>query len=116
MGMRGRLASAGFRCSQNRGSQAYYDISVPDSYPCCYDQAGKDYHCSNQDVLRSKPQLVKYFEACLALARTGGAYRTEAERDADEDEGARFASAPTLRVNNCSMHAATIACPIRMRM
>jgi len=92
MGMRGRLASAGFRCSQNRGSQAYYDISVPDSYPCCYDQAGKDYHCSNQDVLRSKPQLVKYFEACLALARTGGAYRTEAERDADEDEVARRAA------------------------
>ena len=40
-------------------------------------------------MLRSRPQLVKYFEACLALARTGGAYRTEAQREADKGEPAR---------------------------
>ena len=61
-------------------------------FPCCYDLAGKDYNAANQDIMRSKPQLVKYYEACLALARTGGAYRTEAERDADEEE--RRSAAP----------------------
>ena len=50
--MRGRLASAGFRCSQNRGSQAYYDISVPLTFPCCYDVVGNEYSAPNQDILR----------------------------------------------------------------
>ena len=36
-----------------------------------------------QDVIRSKPQLVKYFQGCLALAQAGGAYRTEADREAE---------------------------------
>ena len=90
--MRGRLASAGFRCGKPVVGKTYYEISVPPNFPCCYDLVGKDYNAANQDIMRSRPQLVKYFEACLALARTGGAYRTEAERDADEDEGARRAA------------------------
>ena len=41
---------------------------------------------------RTKPQLVKYFEGCLDLARAGGAYRTEADREVDEGEDARRAT------------------------
>ena len=90
-GMRGRLASAGFRCSPIRGDKTYYDISVPLTFPCCYDVVGNEYSAPNQDILRSKPQLVKYFKGCLALAQAGGAYRTEADREADEGEDARRA-------------------------
>ena len=91
-GMRGRLASAGFRCSPIRGDKTYYDISVPLTFPCCYDVVGNEYSAPNQDILRSKPQLVKYFKGCLALAQAGGAYRTEADREKDEGEDARRAA------------------------
>ena len=91
-GMRGRLASAGFRCSPIRGDKTYYDISVPLTFPCCYDVVGNEYSAPNQDILRSKPQLVKYFKGCLALAQAGASYRTESERDADEGEDARRAA------------------------
>ena len=91
MGVRGRLQSAGFRCGKVIVGKSYYDISVPAQYPCCYDLAGKYYNAANQDVLRSKPQLVKYLEGCLDLARTGGAYRTESDREADQ-------ARPTARV------------------
>ena len=89
-GLRGRLVNAPASTAARSGaSQAYYDISVPDTCPCFYDLVGKDYNAANQDIMRSKPQLVKYFEGCLDLARTGGAYRTEAEREADGGEAAR---------------------------
>ena len=91
-GMRGRLASAGFRCSPIRGDKTYYDISVPLTFPCCYDVVGNEYSAPNQDILRSKPQLVKYFKGCLALAQAGGAYRTEADREKDEGEDERRAA------------------------
>ena len=81
MGFRSRLVSAGFRCGNPVAGKSYYDISVPLTFPCYYDVAGKDY-TSMQDVIRSKPQLTKYFEGCLDLARTGGAYRTESDREA----------------------------------
>jgi len=82
MGMRGRLVGAGFRCGNPVAGKSYYDISVPLTFPCYYDVAGKNY-TSMQDVIRSKPQLTKYFEGCLDLARTGGAYRTEADREGE---------------------------------
>ena len=82
MGMRGRLVSAGFRCGNPVAGKSYYDISVPLTFPCYYDVAGKNY-TSMQDVIRSKPQLTKYFAGCLDLARTGGAYRTEADREGE---------------------------------
>ena len=88
MGMRGRLVSAGFRCGNPVAGKSYYDISVPLTFPCYYDVAGKDY-TSMQDVIRSKPQLTKYFAGCLDLARTGGAYRTESARGANEGKDAR---------------------------
>ena len=81
MGFRSRLVSAGFRCGNPVAGKSYYDISVPLTFPCYYDVAGKDY-TSMQDVIRSKPQLTKYFEGCLDLARTGGAFRTESDREA----------------------------------
>ena len=95
MGMRGRLVSAGFRCGNPVAGKSYYDISVPPTFPCYYDVAGKNY-TSMQDVIRSKPQLVKYFQGCLDLARTGGAYRTEADREAAAARPAakRVASTP----------------------
>ena len=82
MGFRSRLVSAGFRCGNPVVGKSYYDVSVPLTFPCYYDVAGKDY-TSCQDVIRSKPQLTKYFEGCLALARTGGAYRTESDREGE---------------------------------
>ena len=88
--MRSRLVSAGFRCGNPVAGKSYYDISVPLTFPCYYDVAGKNY-TSMQDVIRSKPQLTKYFQGCLDLARTGGAYRTEADREADQ-------ARPTARV------------------
>ena len=95
MGFRNRLVKAGFRCGQpivKCSKGGYYEISVPLTFPCCYDVAGKNY-AANQDVLRSKPQLVKYLEGCLALAREEASYRTESEREADQDEDARRAAA-----------------------
>ena len=83
MGFRSRLSNAGFHCGKVIAGTAYYHISVPAQYPCCYDLAGKFYNARDQDVLRSKPQLVTYFEGCLDLARTGGAYRTESDREAE---------------------------------
>ena len=77
-GMRDRLRSAGFRCGKPVAGKTYFDIAVPLTFPCCYDVAGKNY-AANQDVLRSKPQLVKYLEGCLALAREEASYRTESE-------------------------------------
>ena len=91
-GMRDRLRSAGFRCGKPVAGKTYFDIAVPLTFPCCYDVAGKNY-AANQDVLRSKPQLVKYLEGCLALAREEASYRTESEREADQDEDARRAAA-----------------------
>ena len=82
MGLRDRLRSAGFRCGNPVAGKSYYDISVPLTFPCYYDVAGKNY-TSMQDVIRSKPQLTKYLEGCLALAQAGGAYRTEADREAE---------------------------------
>ena len=83
---------AGFRCGNPVAGKSYYDISVPLTFPCYYDVAGKDY-TSMQDVIRSKPQLTKYFEGCLDLARTGGAYRTEADREAEARPGPRTVGA-----------------------
>ena len=82
MGVRGRLVSAGFRCGNPVAGKSYYDISVPLTFPCYYDVAGKDY-TSCQDMIRSKPQLTKYFQGCLALAQAGGAYRMESDREAE---------------------------------
>ena len=75
MGMRSQLVSAGFRCGNLVAGKSYFNVSVPLTFPCYFDVAGKDY-TSQQDVIRSKPQLTKYFEGCLALAQAGGAYRT----------------------------------------
>ena len=94
MGMRGRLVGAGFRCGNPVAGKSYYDISVPLTFPCYYDVAGKNY-TSMQDVIRSKPQLVKYFQGCLALAQAGGAYRTESDR---EGEARRPAAKRTVGV------------------
>ncbi len=99
MGMRGRLVSCGFRCSNPVAGRTYFDISVPLTFPCYYDVAGRDY-TSNHDVLRSKAQLTKYFEGCLALAQAGGAYRTEADREADEGEDARRVEAGHVDTRN----------------
>ena len=35
--------SAGFRCGNPVAGKSYYDISVPPTFPCYYDVAGKDY-------------------------------------------------------------------------
>ena len=92
MGLRGALTSSGFKCGPTVVGKTYYEITVPLESPCSYDLVGKDYHAANQDVLRSKTQLMKYLEGCLALARAGTSYRTEAERASDGGEFARRAA------------------------
>ena len=82
MGMRSQLVSAGFRCGNLVAGKSYFNVSVPLTFPCYYDVAGKDY-TSCQDVIRSKPQLTKYLQGCLALAQAGGAYRMESDREAE---------------------------------
>ena len=104
MGMRGRLVGAGFRCGNPVAGKSYYDISVPLTFPCYYDVAGKNY-TSMQDVIRSKPQLVKYFQGCLDLARTGGAYRTEADREAAARPAAKRAVGSTPKPTACIVAA-----------
>lgn len=91
MGMRDPLRRGGFRCGKPIAN-SYYDVAAPLAFPCYYDIVGKDAR-SNQDVARSKPQLVKYLEGCLALSRAEASYRTESEREKDEDEDARRAAA-----------------------
>ena len=79
--------------------RTYFDVSVPLTFPCYYDVSGKDYQ-RYQDVLRSNAQLTKYLEGCLDLARTGGAYRTESDREADEGEVARRVEAGHVDTRN----------------
>ena len=112
MGVRDRLVSRGFRCgpvyngSKQKFGQGYYEIRPPPAFPSSYYLITKS-NRTNKEVLRSKSQLVKYFETCLALARSGGAYRKQSERDAereaelrawrgddDEDDDAAPAPAP----------------------
>ena len=100
MGLRGRLVSAGFRCGNPVAGKSYYDISVPLTFPCYYDVAGKDY-TSMQDVIRSKPQLTKYFQGCLDLARTGGAYRTESDREAEARRPAAKRTVGNTQADGC---------------
>ena len=112
-GVRDRLASRGFRCgpvyngSKQKYGQGYYEITVPPAFPSSYYLVGKNVRM-NKEVLRSKTQLVKYFEACLALARGGGAYRTQSQREAerraamessdDDDDDDAPAPAPAAQV------------------
>ena len=92
VGVRDRLVSRGFRCgpvyngSKQKPGQGYYNITVPPAFPASYYLVGrrnKGSNANNQEVLRSKTQLVQYLEACLVIARTGGVYRTQAAREAE---------------------------------
>ena len=60
----------------------YYEITVPPTFPSSYDLVTRT-NKTNKEVLRSKKQLVTYLEACLALARSGGAYRAQSAREAE---------------------------------
>ena len=92
VGLRQVLTSRGFKCGPTvSGACNYFNISVPPDFPCYYDLVGKNY-ASNQDCARSNPQLTKYLEGTLVLARSGSAYRTEAKCEADGGEDARRAA------------------------
>ena len=51
---------------------------MPPDFPCYYDVVGKDYAC-DKNTASTLTTLRKYLEGTLALARAGGAYRTDAE-------------------------------------
>ena len=83
-GLREPLVSRGFICGSVRPTRGEnFNVKVPPEFPCYYDVVGKDYSVD------SLPTLRKYLEGALALARTGGAYRTDAEYR-DEKQRRRF--------------------------
>jgi len=75
--LRDPLVRHGFRCSAEQGNGATFRVTVPPDFPCYYDIAGKDYTAKGQDTARGITTLRKYLEGALALARAGGAYRTQ---------------------------------------
>jgi len=79
-GLRTRLTSHGFRCGpiQESRRDGRFLVEVPPDFPCYYDLVGKDY-VSNLNSMSTLTTLRKYLDGALALARTGGAYRTDAE-------------------------------------
>ena len=81
-GLRKSLTSCGFRCGPEQGrSGDYYAITVPPDFPCYYDLVGKEY--AARDYVFGLATLRKYLDGALALAGTGGAYRTDAEYKRD---------------------------------
>ena len=81
-GLRKSLTSCGFRCGPEQGrSGDYYAITVPPDFPCYYDIVGKEY--AARDYVFGLATLRKYLDGALALAGTGGAYRTDAEYKRD---------------------------------
>ena len=76
-GLREPLVSRGFRCGSEHPRDGRFVIGVPPDFPCYYDVTGKDY--AVHDNAQSLAQLRMYLEGALALARAGGAYRTDAE-------------------------------------
>ena len=79
-GLRTRLTSHGFRCGpiQESRRDGRFLVEVPPDFPCYYDLVGKNY-VSNLNSMSTLTTLRKYLDGALALARTGGAYRTDAE-------------------------------------
>ena len=82
-GLREPLTSRGFICGADYGDGKKFTVTVPPDFPCYYDVIGKDYCPQYQEKAFSLAQLRKYLEGALALARTGGAYHTEAEHKSD---------------------------------
>ena len=74
-GLRKPLTSRGFRCGAEQRNGAQFSITVPPDFPCYYDVVGKNYVV--QGHANTLPTLRKYLEGALALARAGGAYRTQ---------------------------------------
>ena len=75
-GLREPLTSCGFRCGPPLSTTpGNFGVWVPPDYPCYYDLVGKN--MSIQNYASSLPTLRKYLDGALALARTGGAYRTD---------------------------------------
>jgi hypothetical protein len=78
-GLREPLTSRGFICGADQENGTIFTVTVPPDLPCYYDVVGKDYGSYSRGHVRSLVQLRNYLDGVLALARTGGAYRTEAE-------------------------------------
>ena len=78
-GLREPLTSRGFICGADQENGTIFTVTVPPDLPCYYDVVGKDYGSFSRGHVRSLVQLRNYLDGVLALARTGGAYRTEAE-------------------------------------
>ncbi len=73
--LRAPLVSRGFICGADSRDKGLFSVTVPADFPCYYDVVGKDY--ANHDYAKSLSTLTKYLEGALALARAGGAYRTQ---------------------------------------
>jgi len=73
--LRAPLVSRGFICGADSRDKGLFSVTVPADFPCYYDVVGKDYAIQNR--ASTLTQLRKYLEGALALARAGGAYRTQ---------------------------------------
>jgi hypothetical protein len=80
-GLREPLTSRGFICGADRENGINFHVRVPPDFPCYYDVVGKDYvkGRSSHAGATSLVQLRNYLDGALTLARTGGAFRTDAE-------------------------------------
>ena len=78
-GLREPLTSRGFICGADQENGTIFTVTVPPDLPCYHDVVGKDYGSFSRGHVRSLVQLRNYLDGVLALARAGGAYRTEAE-------------------------------------
>ena len=78
-GIREPLVSRGFICNADHRNGAVFRVTVPPEFPCYYDVVGKDYVGSSHAGATSLVQLRNYLDGALTLARTGGAFRTDAE-------------------------------------
>ena len=86
--LRAPLTSRGFHCGGDHATGKCFRVTVPPEFPCYYDVVGKECAAKNRDRVYSLTQLRKYLEGTLALARTGGAYRTDAEYKSDAQASA----------------------------
>ena len=68
---------------------------MPPDFPCYYDIVGKEY--AARDYVFGLATLRKYLDGALALAGTGGAYRTDAEYKHDRSIGAAAGAASGAR-------------------
>jgi len=84
-----KLLSAGLTTASWDASQKKMSASPLDNWPCVVDVIGENVGSGYyQDVIRSKTQLVAYFEGALEYAREGKSFRSQSQKKADDARAA----------------------------